>query len=436
MVGLPPAVGPGARSTATSRSCPTRGGRPRRCPTSRPTSTTARSTTRRSPCGFGVVERNGARWPMATGCWSGQRRPGRFPGNLAVGGGRGHHLRLRGRRGRAVLDRREQARFGSGHSRGRRCASCSTLRGAELVGTGYEPPFDWFGEERDRGAFRVISADEVTTDEGTGLVHMAPAYGEADFAALQAAGLDVLVDPVDAEGRFTEAIPSLAGTRVKDADLELDRDAEGRGLLYRREPDPTQLPVLLPHRHAAHLQGDTHLVRAGRGIPRPDGGGEQPDPLGARARRCQAFRQLARGCPRLGDQPQPLLGELHPDLGVRRRGHQVCIGSIDELAELSGVQARRPAHASTSTRSRSPAPSCGSYAAGARGARLLVRVGIDALRPAALSLREPGAFRAGLSGPFHRRGPRPDAGLVLHAAGALHGDLRHTSPSATASSTG
>ena len=47
---------------------------------------------------------------------------------------------------------------------------------------------------------------------------MAPAYGEADFVALQAAGLDVLVDPVDAEGRFTEAIPPLAGTRVKDAD--------------------------------------------------------------------------------------------------------------------------------------------------------------------------------------------------------------------------
>ena len=63
---------------------------------------------------------------------------------------------------------------------------------------------------------------------------MALAYGEADFVALQAAGLDVLVDPVDAEGRFTDAIPPLAGTRVKDADVELIERLKAAGLLYRR----------------------------------------------------------------------------------------------------------------------------------------------------------------------------------------------------------
>ncbi len=111
----------------------------------------------------------------------------------------------------------------------------TTALGGELVGAPYLPPFDYFGEERDRGAFRLIASDDVTTNEGTGLVHMAPAYGEADFYALQAAGLDVLVDPVDAEARFTEAVPDVAGVNVKDADAKLIRMLKARRLVVRHE---------------------------------------------------------------------------------------------------------------------------------------------------------------------------------------------------------
>ncbi len=111
----------------------------------------------------------------------------------------------------------------------------ATARGRELIGASYEPPFDYFGEERDRGAFRLISSPDVTTEEGTGLVHMAPAYGEADFYALQAAGLDVLVDPVDAEARFTEAVPDVVGENVKDADPKLIRLLKERQLVVRHE---------------------------------------------------------------------------------------------------------------------------------------------------------------------------------------------------------
>jgi isoleucyl-tRNA synthetase len=96
----------------------------------------------------------------------------------------------------------------------------ATAKGSELLGISYEPPFDYFGEERDHGAFRVIPAEEVE-DEGTGLIHMAPAYGEADFTTLQNAGLSVLVDPVDSGGKFTEEVPDVAGLNVKDADATL-----------------------------------------------------------------------------------------------------------------------------------------------------------------------------------------------------------------------
>jgi isoleucyl-tRNA synthetase len=107
--------------------------------------------------------------------------------------------------------------------------------GSELFGLEYLPPFDYFGEERDRGAFRVLESDDVTTEEGTGLVHMAPAYGEADFYALNAAGLDVLVDPVDAEARFTDQVPDVAGKNVKDADATLVRMLKDRQAIVRHE---------------------------------------------------------------------------------------------------------------------------------------------------------------------------------------------------------
>lgn len=97
----------------------------------------------------------------------------------------------------------------------------STVNGSQLVGLSYQPPFDYFAAERDRGAFRVIASDDVTVEDGTGLVHVAPAYGEADFIALQNAGLDTLVDPVDAEGRFTNEVPDVAGVNIKKADAAL-----------------------------------------------------------------------------------------------------------------------------------------------------------------------------------------------------------------------
>jgi len=111
----------------------------------------------------------------------------------------------------------------------------ATALGRDLLGSQYAPPFQYFEHERDRGAFRVIASDEVTTEEGTGLVHMAPAYGEADFFALQAAGLDVLVDPVDGQARFTDDVPDVAGMYVKDADAELINMLRAKGLLVKRE---------------------------------------------------------------------------------------------------------------------------------------------------------------------------------------------------------
>ena len=107
----------------------------------------------------------------------------------------------------------------------------ATATGAELLGIGYEPPFPHFIDEYANGAFRVIPMDEVTTEDGSGLVHTAPAYGEADFQAFREAGIDVLVDPIDLEARFTDEVPEVAGLHVKAADPVLVRLLKDRGVL-------------------------------------------------------------------------------------------------------------------------------------------------------------------------------------------------------------
>jgi isoleucyl-tRNA synthetase len=108
-----------------------------------------------------------------------------------------------------------------------------TLPGSTLVGRHYMPPFHFV--EPDKPAWRVIAADFVATDEGTGIVHIAPAFGADDMAAGQANDLPIIM-PVDEEARFTAEVVPWAGLFVKDADDGIMDDLEGRGLLLLRQP--------------------------------------------------------------------------------------------------------------------------------------------------------------------------------------------------------
>ncbi|MGH8006818.1 MAG: isoleucine--tRNA ligase, partial [Candidatus Binatia bacterium] len=93
-------------------------------------------------------------------------------------------------------------------------------KGKDLVGRTYTPLFPYFASHQQQGSFRVIPADYVTTEDGTGIVHIAPAFGEDDFYACQKAGIE-LVNPVDDEGRFTAEVSDFAGLHVKEADAKL-----------------------------------------------------------------------------------------------------------------------------------------------------------------------------------------------------------------------
>ncbi len=105
-------------------------------------------------------------------------------------------------------------------------------KGRELAGIAYEPIFTFLKPKEK--AYYVVEADFVTTEDGTGIVHIAPAFGEDDYKVGQKYGLPTL-QPVDKSGRFTEEITLFAGKFVKKADPEIIENLRERGILYKSE---------------------------------------------------------------------------------------------------------------------------------------------------------------------------------------------------------
>jgi isoleucyl-tRNA synthetase len=102
----------------------------------------------------------------------------------------------------------------------------------DLVGLHYERPFTFL--PLDESAARVVSADFVTTEDGSGIVHLAPAFGEIDREVGEAEGLPTL-NPVDAAGTFSQAITPYTGRFVKDADPAIIEDLGAAGRLVKVE---------------------------------------------------------------------------------------------------------------------------------------------------------------------------------------------------------
>lgn len=110
-----------------------------------------------------------------------------------------------------------------------------TYKGSDLVGWIYKPVFDYALEEHPKeSAWRVISADYVTTDEGTGVVHSAPAFGADDYETCKEAGIPMF-NPIDREGRFTDQVKDFEGQWFKEADKEIVRTIKEKNRMYHHE---------------------------------------------------------------------------------------------------------------------------------------------------------------------------------------------------------
>jgi len=105
-------------------------------------------------------------------------------------------------------------------------------KGVELAGLQYEPLFPYFKDAPN--AFRAFLGDFVTTEDGTGIVHTAPGFGEDDARVLKGTGIPVIC-PVDAECKFTQEVPDFTGVFVKDADKAIIEKLKNEGKLVKRD---------------------------------------------------------------------------------------------------------------------------------------------------------------------------------------------------------
>lgn len=108
----------------------------------------------------------------------------------------------------------------------------ASLKGSQLAGRRYKPLFPYFASHPN--AFRVLTADFVSTEDGTGIVHIAPGFGEDDQKVSEANGISI-VCPVDNAGKFTAEVPEYQGMQVFDANKVIIKDLKERGVLIRHD---------------------------------------------------------------------------------------------------------------------------------------------------------------------------------------------------------
>jgi isoleucyl-tRNA synthetase len=108
-------------------------------------------------------------------------------------------------------------------------------KGTELLGNRYLPIFDYAREEfNEEQAWKIIPASYVTIDDGTGIVHTAPAYGADDYDACAKAQIPMF-NPIDRDGCFTEQVPEFSGQWFKEADKGIAKAIKEKGLMFRHE---------------------------------------------------------------------------------------------------------------------------------------------------------------------------------------------------------
>ena len=177
------------------------------------------------------------RFKLETGEWllAWTTTPWTLPSNLACAVGADISYVVAEKDGeRYILARDRQAAY---ERELENAAVVGTLTGAELAGRRYEPLLPYLADAETFGtgdAFRVILSDDVTTEDGTGVVHMAPAYGEADALACNAAGIPTVLT-VDDQGRFTSVVPDFEGQHVFDANDAIAATLRAQGSLVRKE---------------------------------------------------------------------------------------------------------------------------------------------------------------------------------------------------------
>ena len=129
-----------------------------------------------------------------------------------------------------------EARLGAYKKQLEHAQKVGTMKGSELLGLSYEPMFPYFKDLKAKGAFKVLSGEFVSTEDGTGIVHIAPGFGQDDFDACRAYDKDFpVVCPVDEAGKFTAEVPDYEGKQVFETNEPIMQLLKEKGILVKKE---------------------------------------------------------------------------------------------------------------------------------------------------------------------------------------------------------
>ena len=228
-----------------------------------------------------------------------------------------------------------KARLGAYYKKDAMPEIVAEMKGADLKGMQYEPLFPYFADYREKGAFRMINADFVSTEDGTGIVHTAPGFGEDDAVAGKANGIPD-VCPIDEECKFTKAVPDYEGVYVKNADKDIMRRLKEEGKLVHRGTINHNYPhCWRDDSPLIYKAVSTWFVRIDRIKEKMLAANEQMSwvPAHIKEGRFGKWLENARdwaisrnrywGCPL-------------PIWRNKETGEMVCVGSVAELEQLSG----------------------------------------------------------------------------------------------------